>query len=171
MLRLAGTLAFLAWSFDGGPQPDEIAEHDIAAAVRLWGDYFWPHARAALRQVGLSERHATARRVLRWVLAKHLREIAIRDIRRDALGREYGLPEAPHMAPSAERDGRQHRGRGLLRGRRCVDICSRRTRKTSARHELFRGLLQSLPNRPNSPPCKNADPFIGRGDDLDQLRP
>jgi hypothetical protein len=29
----------------------------------LGRDYFWPHSRAALRQIGLSERNANARRV------------------------------------------------------------------------------------------------------------
>ena len=43
------------------------------------------HSRAALRQIGLSERHANSRRVLRWIKATGKTEVAIKDIRRDAL--------------------------------------------------------------------------------------
>ena len=41
----------------------------ITAAVTLWREYFWPHARACIRQIGLTERHVEARRVLRWLRA------------------------------------------------------------------------------------------------------
>ncbi len=57
----------------------------MAAAIRLWREYFWPHARAALRQIGLSDRHKNARRVLRWLKANQSTEISVKDIRRDAL--------------------------------------------------------------------------------------
>jgi Protein of unknown function (DUF3987) len=84
VLRLAGTLAFLDWAMPGEPvvsavsdrnpfqkilqqahEPTEVGDEFMAAAVKLWRDYFWPHARAALRQVGLTDHHANARRVLR----------------------------------------------------------------------------------------------------------
>src|ERR1043165_519949 len=57
------------------PEPAAIDALQMAAAVRLWVDYFWPHSRAALRQIGLTERHATARRTLRWIEAKRLHEV------------------------------------------------------------------------------------------------
>ena len=57
------------------------------AAVRLVLKYFWPHARAALRQIGLTERHADARRILRWLAANRRTEVSREDIRRQALGR------------------------------------------------------------------------------------
>ena len=50
----------------GGPEPERIEVEYVQAAIRLVRDYFWPHSRAALRQIGLNERHANARRVLRW---------------------------------------------------------------------------------------------------------
>jgi hypothetical protein len=60
VLRLAGTLAFLDRSMAGGAEPCAIAEAYVAAAVRLWQEYFWPHSRAALRQIGLSRKHSAA---------------------------------------------------------------------------------------------------------------
>jgi hypothetical protein len=65
VLRLAGTLAYLNWAMvsvsTATPAPTTIEARFLAAAVRLVVDYFWPHARAALRQIGLTERHARAR--------------------------------------------------------------------------------------------------------------
>ncbi len=98
VLRLAGTLAYLTWSISlgsstsngvdaitGSLEPRNIDEQSMAAAIRLWREYFWPHARAALRQIGLSDRHKNARRVLRWLKANQSTEISVKDIRRDAL--------------------------------------------------------------------------------------
>src|SRR5215467_3068676 len=86
-LRLAGTVAYLNWAMSPilMSEPTEIEPEFMSAAVRLVRDYFWPHARAALRQIGLSERHANARRVLRWIKAHDKLEISIKDVRRDAL--------------------------------------------------------------------------------------
>jgi hypothetical protein len=46
-------------------EPTEIGDQFMAAALKLWREYFWPHAQACLRQVGLTDHHANARRVLR----------------------------------------------------------------------------------------------------------
>jgi hypothetical protein len=48
-----------------GMEPDEVAESCMVATVRLLREYFWPHARAALRQIGLTDRHRHLRRALR----------------------------------------------------------------------------------------------------------
>jgi len=87
VLRLSGTLCFLDWAIkdDGSPEPERVDEIFMSAACRLVCDYLWPHSRAALRQIGLSERHANSRRVLRWIKATGKTEVAIKDIRRDAL--------------------------------------------------------------------------------------
>jgi hypothetical protein len=91
VLRLAGTLAYLDWARRTAGQPFLVQEPNrievgfINDAVQLVRDYFWPHARAALRQIGLSERHAKARRVLRWIRAYGKTEVSLKDIRRDAL--------------------------------------------------------------------------------------
>jgi Protein of unknown function (DUF3987) len=86
VLRLAGTLCLLDWAWDeASSEPTEIEIVYIKRAARLVKEYFWPHARAALRLAGLSERHATARRVLRWIKANERKELSLQDIRRDAL--------------------------------------------------------------------------------------
>ena len=87
VLRLTGTLAYLDWAMLGGPEPQSIGEQYVEAAVRLWRYYFWPHSRAALRQIGLSEKHTNARRALAWIRANQKAEVSLQDIRQDALGR------------------------------------------------------------------------------------
>jgi hypothetical protein len=86
-LRLAGTLAFLNWAFSGGAEPDCIAEEFVTAAAALWEDFFWPHARSALRLIGVTDRYAEARRVLRWLQSHRGQEVSREDVRVDALGR------------------------------------------------------------------------------------
>jgi Protein of unknown function (DUF3987) len=85
VLRLAGTLAYLDWAFTGGPEPSLIEARFVQAATQLVRDYFWPHSRAVLRQIGLSDRHANARRALRWMRANKRKQISVQDVRRDAL--------------------------------------------------------------------------------------
>jgi hypothetical protein len=86
VLRLAGTLAYLNWAAAADAEPKHIDATFVDAAIRLVTDYFWPHSRAALRQIGLSERHANARRVLKWVRAHGKIEVSREEIRREALG-------------------------------------------------------------------------------------
>ena len=89
VLRLAGTLAYLDWAMEAvgtpTPAPTTIGARFVAAAVRLVTEYFWPHARAAIRQIGLTESHAKARRVLRWLRAERRDQVSIEDVRREAL--------------------------------------------------------------------------------------
>jgi len=85
VLRLAGTLSYLSWAMTGGSEPEQIELEFVEDAVRLVRDYFWSHSRAALRQIGLNERHANARRALRWIRAQGKKEVSVKDIRRDAL--------------------------------------------------------------------------------------
>jgi hypothetical protein len=98
VLRLAGTLAYLAWGFSLGQpssngiqgicmnlEPDTIDEVFMTNAIRLVREYLWPHARAAMRQIGLTDRHANARRALRWIRAHKRTEVSLKDIRREAL--------------------------------------------------------------------------------------
>ena len=61
VLRLSGTLAYLDWARRRATQPALVDEPNriearfVAGAVRLVLEYFWPHAQAALRQVGLRQ--------------------------------------------------------------------------------------------------------------------
>jgi hypothetical protein len=67
------------------PAPTTIEARFVVAAVRLVTEYFWPHARAALRQIGLTDGNAKARKVLRWLRAERKEQISIEDVRREAL--------------------------------------------------------------------------------------
>jgi hypothetical protein len=98
VIRVAGTLAYLDWAMRGRDEPKEIEATFMRAAVRLVRDYFWPHSRAALRQIGLSERHANARRVLRWIKADNRRnEVSREDLRRDALGQSLDADQTQSL--------------------------------------------------------------------------
>jgi hypothetical protein len=102
VLRLAGTLAYLDWAMEsvGTTTPPEMIEvRFMAAAVRLVTEYFWPHARAGLRQIGLTERHAKARKVLRWLRVERGPgdEVSVEDIRVDALGRTVNAEGAQEL--------------------------------------------------------------------------
>src|SRR5262249_62242498 len=91
---LSGTLGLVVGAARGGAEPAEIGADYMRASIRLVQVYFWPHARAALRQIGLSERHVNARQALRWIKARRRPEqdISIEDIRRDALGQKLHAP-------------------------------------------------------------------------------
>jgi Protein of unknown function (DUF3987) len=103
ILRLAGTLAYLEWAMRTAgqpfiaPEPNVIEACFMDAAVRLVRDYFWPHSRAALRQIGLSERHAKARAVLRWIRKNHKTEVSREDIRRDALSQSLDADQVQDL--------------------------------------------------------------------------
>jgi len=99
VLRLAGALTYFNWALMLGTsgvnglakittvlESREVGEAFMNAAIRLVKEYFWPHARAALRQIGLTDRHRNARRVLRWCAAHGKREVSREDLRREALG-------------------------------------------------------------------------------------
>jgi hypothetical protein len=98
VLRLAGTLTMLEWALDiEAPKPESVSKAQMVAAIKLVRDYFWPHARACLRQIGLTERHANARRVLKWLRANQRREVSREDIRRDALSQKLDADQTDEL--------------------------------------------------------------------------
>jgi hypothetical protein len=106
VLRLAGTLCLLDWAMSEALRPPaEIDRSYMAAAIRLLEDYLWPHAKAALRQIGLTERHAHARRVLRWIRARGLQEISLEDVRRTALGQKLDAEQTAGLLEALTRSG------------------------------------------------------------------
>jgi uncharacterized protein DUF3987 len=111
VLRLAGTLAYLDWArrTAGQPfltqEPNRIEWQFVDAAVRLVRDYFWPHSRAALRQIGLSERHADARRALRWIRAHSKAEVSLKDIRRNALSHSLDAEQTQELLDALVKAG------------------------------------------------------------------
>jgi hypothetical protein len=118
VLRLAGTLAYLAWGFSLGQpsssgiqgicmnlEPNTIDEVFMTNAIRLVKEYLWPHARAAMRQIGLTDRHANARRALRWIRAHSRNEVSLKDIRRDALNQSLDAEQAQELLGGLVRAG------------------------------------------------------------------
>ena len=97
-LRLASTLTYLGWAslddgsgtgvgrINAGMEPDAVPKSCMVAATQLLREYFWPHARAALRQIGLTDRHRDLRRALRWIRANGRTEVSLKHVRREALG-------------------------------------------------------------------------------------
>src|SRR5262249_27947149 len=104
-LRLSGTLAYLPWAMEGGPEPAAIDKGAMLSAIILARDYFWPHARACLRQIGLTKRHTDARRVLRWLRANHKTEVSREDVRREALSQRLDADETTELLASLCRSG------------------------------------------------------------------
>ena len=87
----------------------------MSAAIRLVCDFFWPHSRAALLQIGWSERHVNSRPVLRWIKASGKTEVSLKNVRREALGQSLdadqtgvlldGLVKAGWLRPSVKPAG------------------------------------------------------------------
>ena len=118
VLRLAGTLAYMAWAIGlgapamngldgitGSLEPETIDEQFMKAAIRLWREFFWPHARAALRQIGSSDRHREARRALRWIKVHGKHEVSREDIRREALGQKLDAEQTQGLLDGLEKAG------------------------------------------------------------------
>lgn len=98
VIRLSHTVALLNWAMsDQIERPSSVDLADIRAGIRLVQEYFWPHARASLRQIGLTDRHTDARQVLRWIRAHGLVEVSRKEIRRDALGQKLDAEQTDQL--------------------------------------------------------------------------
>ncbi len=86
--RLAGVLELLAWSELGanGP-PGHLGAEQIERGVRLWSDYFRPHAFGLFHRLVPSEGERQARRVVRWLRQRGLGEVSREQVRVEALQR------------------------------------------------------------------------------------
>lgn len=105
VLRISGTVALLEWAWGVGGEPQDIRESHIKCAIELWRDYFWPHSRAALRQMGSNKRRSVERRVLLWI-RKHCKEqISIKDVRREALAHGLDAAETERLLDSLASSG------------------------------------------------------------------
>jgi hypothetical protein len=96
--RLAGVLELLAWSALGpsGP-PGHIGQEQVERAVRLWSDYFRPHARALFHRTLPSESERKARRVARWLRDRGLNEVSREQVRREALNSSVNASDAEQV--------------------------------------------------------------------------
>ena len=89
----------------GTEEPSLIEDCFAKSAVRVVRDYFWPHSRAALSQIGLSERHANERRLLRWAAASKRTEISLMDARRDALAQSLDAEQTRYLLDALVKAG------------------------------------------------------------------
>jgi Protein of unknown function (DUF3987) len=138
VLRLAGVLVYLEWALQGphdqsrdasalealrqiaksAAEPTIITGNDMRKAIALFDNYFWPHARAALRQIGLSDRHREERRVLRWARAKKIATLSRETVRREIFSQRIDAERAQAIIEAlveagwlreVTMKGRQHR--------------------------------------------------------------
>ena len=105
VLRLAGALSLVSWALRKGAEPEEILWQYVEAAETLVLEYFWPHSRACLRQIGVTQRHADARMVLRWIRARGVSEVRREDVRRDALSQRLDADETDAVLQQLVRAG------------------------------------------------------------------
>ncbi|WP_161850224.1 DUF3987 domain-containing protein [Bradyrhizobium sp. CCBAU 051011] len=105
VLRLSGTLCFLEWAWSGGAEPVAIEARHVGRAVHLWKGYLWPHGRAALRLVGLSDKHSHSRAVLRWLHASNKTTVSREEVRREALSRRLDAGEVQALLDLLVRAG------------------------------------------------------------------
>jgi hypothetical protein len=106
VLRLAGTLTFLDWGIRrNGQAPEYILVQFMNAAIKLMVDYFFPHSCAALRQIGITQQHADARRVLLWIRANDVKRVAAEEVRRGALRRGRTADETHEVLAALVRAG------------------------------------------------------------------
>jgi hypothetical protein len=121
--RLAAMLELLAWSGLAavGP-PGHLGRDQVEAAIRLWRDYFRPHARAVFDAAQPSNQDGRTRRVARWLKEGARTEVSREEVRREALGRtvnanqaeqvlhrltEFGVVRALPAAPNGGRPARR----------------------------------------------------------------
>jgi len=153
VLRLTGTLAYLDWAMKSVgtamSAPETIEVSFMTAAVRLVTEYFWPHAQAALRQIGLTERHAKERKVLRWLRAERgtSGETSVEDIRVSALGRTVNAEEARELIDR------------LVKAHWLGQVPSANTGGRPLLRWQINPLLWSLPETPESP-SSNGTPHL-----------
>ena len=103
VIRLAGVLAFMEWlgpvlsGLPAPPEPEMVEGKQITAAVTLWKEYFWPHARACIRQIGLDDKHVELRRILRWLKVTGTTEVSLKDIRRTVLSQRFDADQTQEL--------------------------------------------------------------------------
>jgi Protein of unknown function (DUF3987) len=106
VLRLANTLTHVEWSLTTDTtKPMAVNKTTMTATIKLVRDYFWPHARACLRLIGLTEKHTDARRVLLWIRAKGKTEVSREEIRRDALSQRLDATETTTLLTALSKSG------------------------------------------------------------------
>ena len=109
--RLAGVLELLAWSEPGpaGP-PGQLGAEQIERGVRLWSDYFRPHAFALFHRLVPSESERQARRVVRWLRQRGLGEVSREQVRRRPCSRSVNASDADQVLYRLQAAGYREQG-------------------------------------------------------------
>jgi hypothetical protein len=63
------------------------------------------HARAALRQIGPTDRHKHVRKILRWIKAHGREQVSLMDVRREALGGSLDAEQTQDLIDRMEAAG------------------------------------------------------------------
>ena len=82
------------------PEPQSIGRQCVENAIVLWRDYFWPHSRAALRQMVSTRRRSLERRVLVWLRKSEKTEVSIKDVRRELFGHMLNAKDCESLLDS-----------------------------------------------------------------------
>jgi Protein of unknown function (DUF3987) len=106
IIRLAGLLGLMEWAETGGKEPCTcVEERHLAAAHRLWTDYFWPHAQVVLGHAPFSLAERRLQRVGRWLRRVRPPTISREEVRREALGQTVDADAAERVIERLERYG------------------------------------------------------------------
>ena len=107
-----GVLTYLEWvgpTYPGNPLPSIRSPRGGGSRSlpprRSGREYFWPHARACIRQIGLSDRHVETRRILRWLKATGTTEVSLKDIRRTVLSQRFDADQTQELIDQLVRAG------------------------------------------------------------------
>jgi hypothetical protein len=113
--RLAGALTLLEWAATASTAPPTtVSDSALAGAIRLWEEFFQPHARAIFRVGRRSTRELRLRKVAVYLRDKQLRTFRRETIRVRALGRTLDAPDVDPILRDLEQ-------RGLIRPLRRVN--------------------------------------------------
>ena len=119
-LGYAAALALLAWVERPHDRlPRTIGRDRVQAAIRLWSDYFRPHATAAINRAGPTDLERHARRILRWLKAGNRTEVSGEEVRCGGLGRTVNAGQTAEALDRLEAAGvvRRVRSATLRKGR------------------------------------------------------
>ena len=114
--RLAAVLALLDWTANrpnNALPPTVITTQHLCAAWDLWERYYRPHAQAVFDHAGPADgdrqgKHKArqhARRVIRWIRTRGVKEISREEVRREALSQRVNAAGADEVILALEQAG------------------------------------------------------------------
>lgn len=98
VVRLALVSELMAWAFGDGPEPKEISEHSVLAAIMWVEDYAKPMAERVFGDASVSRADRNASLLARYILKNGLENFNARDLRRS--------PHKKHLKPLQETKAR-----------------------------------------------------------------